>query len=264
MTLAAAALFGLLVGLPLGLLGGGGSILAVPALVYGVGLPLPAAVPASLIVVGASSVTGLLSRLRAGLVRWRVALVFGAAGLPAAFGGSAVGRLLADRWLMLGFATLMAVVAVRTLRSEDVPEGACRTRTGGVDWRTCLPRTVAAGVLVGFLTGLFGVGGGFVVVPALSLGLGLTAAEAVATSLAVVALNAGAGLAAHTSGLAGLDRPVVGLFALTAMAAALIAGKFTERLSPRPLRYGFAALVLAVAAGIAVAALLAPGPLPTT
>ena len=135
----AAGLFGALIGLLLGLLGGGGSILAVPALVYGVGLPLTAAIPASLVVVGASSATGLLTRIRAGLVRWRVALVFGLAGLPAAFGGSAVGRLLPNHWLMLAFAALMVVVAVRMLRQSTPAVGACRGASGTVDWRACLP-----------------------------------------------------------------------------------------------------------------------------
>ncbi|GAA3993194.1 sulfite exporter TauE/SafE family protein [Thermobifida alba] len=258
----AAALFGVLIGLLLGLLGGGGSILAVPALVYGVGLPPAAAVPASLVVVGASAATGLLTRVRAGLVRWRVALVFGLAGLPAAFGGGAVGRLLPERWLMLGFAALMVVVAVRMLRSAVSSGGACRSGAGGVNWRVCLPRSVLAGALVGFLTGLFGVGGGFVVVPALSVGLGLTAAEAVATSLAIIVLNSASGLAAHSSALADLDLLTVGVFAVSAMAASLAAGSLATRLPAALLRRGFAVLVLAVAAGVAAVTLTVPELLP--
>ena len=176
-----AILFGLLIGLLLGLLGAGGSILAVPALVFGVGIGLHEAIPASLVVVGASALAALVPRLRQQVIRWPVALVFGAAGLPAAFAGTAVGRLLPERWLMLGFAVLMVVVAVRMLRSQTEQGGACRTRAGGINWRSCLPKALAAGAAVGFLTGLFGVGGGFVIVPALALLLGLTTIEAVAT-----------------------------------------------------------------------------------
>lgn len=253
-----AVLFGLLIGLLLGLLGAGGSILAVPVLVFGVGMGLHEAVPASLVVVGASALAGLAPRLRQRVIRWPVALVFGAAGLPAAFAGTAVGRLLPERWLMLGFAALMVVVAVRMLRGGTGRGGACRTRAGGTDWRSCLPKALAAGAAVGLLTGLFGVGGGFVIVPALVLLLGLTAAEAVATSLVVVAVNAASGLAAHAGAAADLDHAVIAVFAAAAMAASLLAGRFARRVPAEPLRRWFAGVVLAVAAAVAGAALAAP------
>lgn len=191
--LVAVALTGLFIGLALGALGAGGSILAVPALVHLAGQPLAAAIPTSLIVVGVSAAAALAPRLRGGGVRWPVALVFGAAGVPAAFGGAALGRTLSPRLLMLGFALLMAVVAVRMLRERTRSGGACRTRGGGVEWRTCLPSALGTGAVVGVLTGLFGVGGGFLIVPALTLLLGLGAAEAVATSLVVIVINSAPG-----------------------------------------------------------------------
>lgn len=249
--MATVIVFGLAVGLLLGLLGAGGSILAVPALVYGVGLPLETAIPAALVVVGASALTGLAGRLRKGLVRWPVALVFGAAGLPAAFAGTAAGRLLPERWLMAGFAALMVVVGVRMLMRQREDGGACRTRSGRVDWRSCLPKALAAGAVVGALTGLFGVGGGFVVVPALTLLLGLAAPEAVATSLVVVVLNSGWGLLAHIGTSAALDWPVTGAFAASAMVASLLAGRVAGRVPADRLRRAFAALVLLLAAGVA-------------
>jgi uncharacterized protein len=95
---------GAVIGILLGLLGGGGSILAVPALVYGAGLPLAAAVPTSLLVVGISSATAVLPRLRARQVRWRIAAVVGASGAAAAFAGAAVNRLLDPRIVLAGFA----------------------------------------------------------------------------------------------------------------------------------------------------------------
>ncbi|MCF6526196.1 sulfite exporter TauE/SafE family protein [Streptomyces sp. JJ36] len=256
-----AVLFGAVIGLALGLLGAGGSILAVPALVYGVGQPLHSAIPVSLAVVAVSSLGGVLPRERRSVVQWRIAGVLGAAGLPAAFAGAALGRLIPQRWLLLAFAALMVVVAVRMLRGGDEPTGACRTREGGIDWRSCLPRSVLAGLGVGLLTGLLGVGGGFVIVPVLSLLLGLSAQQAVATSLAVVLLNSLAGLAAHAGALQSADHTVLLLFAGSALAVSLAAARLAPRLRAATVRRWFAYVVLAVAAGVATAALLAPSSL---
>ncbi|MDP9430290.1 MAG: sulfite exporter TauE/SafE family protein [Actinomycetota bacterium] len=246
---------GLLIGVLLGLLGGGGSILAVPALVYGVGLPLAAAIPTSLLVVGVSSATALLPRLRQ--VRWRIAGIFGAAGALAAFTGTAVNRLLDPRVVLVGFALLMVAATVRMLR-KDVPEGGdCALPGGGINWRGCLPKAVGAGVAVGFLTGLFGVGGGFLIIPALVLLLGLPMAVAVGTSLVIIVLNSAAGFAAH-AGDATLDWSVVTAFTAAAIAGSLIAGRFATKLPADRLRRGFAYLVLAVATFVATQALLNP------
>lgn len=254
-------LFGAVIGLALGLLGAGGSILAVPALVYGVGQPLQTAIPTSLAVVALSSLGGLVPRERRGVVRWPVALVFGAAGVPAAFGGTALGRLFPQNWLLLAFATLMVVVAVRMLRGGENPTGACRTREGGIHWRSCLPKALLAGALVGVLTGLFGVGGGFVVVPALALLLGLGAQEAVATSLVVVLINAVAGLVAHWGAAAEIDYRVLLLFAGTSLVVSIVAARFSTRLNPATVRRAFSYVVLAVALFVAVAAFANPAAL---
>ncbi|GAA3760079.1 sulfite exporter TauE/SafE family protein [Salinactinospora qingdaonensis] len=253
-----AVLFGLLIGVLLGLLGAGGSILAVPALVFGVGMAMSEAVPASLVVVGASAVAALLPRLRCRVIRWPVALVFGTAGLPAAFAGAALGRLVPERWLLGAFAVLMTVVAVRMVRDRGGHGGACRSSSGGVNWRSCLPKAVAAGAGVGLLTGMFGVGGGFVIVPALTLLLGLAPAEAVATSLVVVVINAVSGLAAHLGSAPDLDYTRIAVFAGAAMVASLAAGRVATRIPAAPLRIGFAVTVLTVAAGMAVAVTTAP------
>lgn len=106
---------------------------------------------------------------------------------------------------------------------------------------------------------MFGVGGGFVVVPALTLLLGLTAVEAVSTSLVVVAVNAASGLAAHAGAAAGLDYGTIAVFATAAVAASLAAGRLAGRIPAVPLRRAFAILVLAVAGGMAAAVLAAPG-----
>ncbi|WP_083932524.1 sulfite exporter TauE/SafE family protein [Nocardiopsis halophila] len=254
----AALLSGLAIGALMGVLGAGGSILAVPALVFGVGLSVHAAIPASLAVVGASSVAGVLPRLRQGVIRWRVALAFAVPGIPAAFAGTAIGQRLPEQWLMLGFAAVMVAVAVRMLVASPGEDGACRTRSGGVDWRSCLPKAAAAGAAVGLLTGLFGVGGGFVVVPALALLLGLDAAEAVATSLLVVALNSASGLVAHWGSAPLEGAGTVAVFAAAAVVSSLVMGRLARRIPAERLKRAFAVLVMAVAAAVAGAALLWP------
>ncbi|MEV8637097.1 sulfite exporter TauE/SafE family protein [Streptosporangium sp. NPDC051023] len=249
---------GSVIGILLGLLGGGGSILAVPALVYGAGLSLAAAVPASLLVVGISSATAALPRIRAGQVRWRIAAVFGGAGAVAAFGGAALNRLLPARVVLLGFAALMVVAGWRMLAEQVSRGGACALPGGGVHWRGCLPKSVAAGAVVGVLTGLFGVGGGFLVVPALVLVLGLPMQAAVGTSLVVVTANAAAGLAAHTDG-AGAGQGIIVAFTVAAVAGSLAAARLARRLDAGRLRRWFAALVFAVAVFVAVQAISGPG-----
>ena len=250
----AALVFGAVIGLLLGLLGGGGSILAVPALVYGAGQPLTAAVPTSLVVVGISSAVALLPRLRAGQIRWRIAALVGGAGAAAAFAGAAVNRLLDPRVVLIGFAALMVAVALGMLRGDGETGGDCALPGGGVDWRGCLPKSVGTGLAVGFLTGLFGVGGGFLLVPALVLLLGLPMATAVGTSLVVIVLNSAAGFAAH-AGDAAIDYRITAAFTLAAITGSLIADRLATRLPADRLRPAFAYLVLAVAALVVAQAL---------
>lgn len=259
-----AGVFGLIIGAAVGLLGAGGSILAVPALVYGVGQPLQAAVFGSLVVVAVSAAGGLLPRLRAGLIRWPIALVFAAASVPTAFAGAAASRVLPEQWLLVAFAALMALVALQMQRGDPNSGGACRTPAGTVNWRSCLPKTLATGAAVGMLTGLFGVGGGFVVVPALTILLGLTTPEAIATSLVVITITSLAGLAAHLNTASTVNYPVIAAFAGPALLASLAAGRLGNRLSATALRRGFAYLILMIAAGVTAAALLAPAALHTS
>lgn len=251
---------GLVIGVLLGLLGGGGSILAVPALVYGAGVPLAAAVPTSLLVVGVSSATGVLPRLRSGEVQWRLAGVFGAAGAVAAFAGAAVNRALEPRLVLLGFAAVMVVAAVRMLREQVPSGGACALPGGGVNWRSCLPKAVGSGLAVGFLTGLFGVGGGFLIIPALVLLLGLSMDVAIGTSLLVIVVNSVAGFLAHV-GDATLDYGITAAFTVAAVAGSLAAARWAHHVDTDRLRRWFAWFVLAVAAFVVVQALVDPAAL---
>ena len=248
---------GLAIGILLGLLGGGGSILAVPALVYGVGTPLAVAVPTSLLVVGVSSATAVLPRLRQGQVAWRIAGVFGTAGAGAAFAGAAVNRLLDPRVVLVGFAALMVAAGVRMLREQLPVGGDCALPGGGVNWRGCLPKAIGSGVVVGFLTGLFGVGGGFLIIPALVLLLGLPMTVAVGTSLVIIVINSVAGFAAH-AGDAALDYRIALAFTAAAVVGSLASARVAARLPAERLRRWFAYLVFAVAAFVMVQALINP------
>jgi uncharacterized membrane protein YfcA len=242
---------GVLIGILLGLLGGGGSILAVPALVYGVGVPIAAAIPMSLVVVGVSAAAALIPRLRAGQIRWRIAAIFGVTGAGAAFAGAAVNRLLDPRLVLAGFALLMIAAGIRMLTGTDTIGGDCALPEGGVNWRGCLPKSIAAGLAVGFLTGLFGVGGGFLIVPAFVLLLGLPMGTAVATSLAVIVINSGAGFAAHL-GEAHLDLGLTLAFAGAAIVGSLLAGRVARRVPTGRLQHWFAYLVFVVAAFVLI------------
>lgn len=253
----AAVLLGLGIGVLVGLVGGGGSILAVPALIYGVGLPLSSAVPTSLLVVGISSAVAAVPRWVHREVQWRIAAVFGAAGIPAAFAGAAINSLLSPRLLLFGFVALMLLAAYRMLQGDEQEGGDCALPGGGVNWRSCLPKAIASGAGVGFLTGLFGVGGGFVIVPALVLLLGLPMTLAVGTSLVIVGINSAAGFLAHL-GEARLDPTITVAFTLATVTGALVAGRLGSRLSGDWLRRGFAYLVVTVAAFVAIHAVINP------
>lgn len=237
---------GAVIGVLLGLLGGGGSILAVPALVYVLGLGIEQAIPMSLLVVGIASAVGVLPKMRAGHVQWRLAAVFSAAGIPATFIGSAIGRHLPQPVLLVGFAAVMVLAGIRMLQDNGGTGTACRVGDSGINWRRCASRSIPAGFAVGLLTGLFGVGGGFLIVPALVLMLGVEMPIAVGTSLLIIVANSLAGLVSHL-GVAGIDWTVAAAFVGTAIVGSLIAGHLGARLDTGRLQRWFAYLVFAVA-----------------
>jgi uncharacterized membrane protein YfcA len=243
----AALALGLFVGVVLGVVGGGGSIIAVPALVYGVGMSPAEAIPTSLLVVGVSSLAALIPRFREG-INWPVVLLVGAAGIPAAWGGTAIGRLLDPNTLMLAFAALMVIAGIRMLTRTHPTEGSCSTGPTRA-FRTCAPKAVGVGLLVGFLTGLLGVGGGFLITPALTLFLGLRMKQAVGSSLAIIVINSAAGFSAHAAGFT-IEWPTVLAFAAPAILGSLVAARFARRLKDKHVRVSFAVLIFAVAAWV--------------
>jgi len=174
---------GAIVGFSLGLIGGGGSILAVPLIVYAVGVSdAHLAVGTSALAVAANALTGLASHARLGTVRWRIAALFAAAGVAGAWIGSLGGKALAGPKLLVCFAALMLVVGVMMLRGRPA-RGNADAKPGGIS----IPRLLIAGVLTGAVSGFFGIGGGFLIVPGLMYAAHLPILEAVGSALVAVA-----------------------------------------------------------------------------
>ncbi len=259
MIVAAAVGLGLVIGLSLGALGGGGSILTVPALVYVIGQDARAATTSSLFIVGTSSVIAALGHARRGRVRWVVGVVFGVTGIAAGFAGTAANQLVDPDVLLLAFAAVIVVAAVGMLASSrgepappqpgDAAEHARRWTPGRIG------RIVGAGLVVGFMTGFFGVGGGFVIVPALTLALGMPMPQAVATSLVVISINSAGALLAR-AGTAHFDWAVIVPFTLAAVAGSLGGKTVTDRVSGTTLTRTFAVLLIAVAVYTATSSLI--------
>jgi len=180
-----------LVGVSLGLLGGGGSILTVPLLAYVGGMDPKPAIATSLLVVGVTSAIAASTHARAGRVRWRVAVVFGSVAMTGAYGGGMVARLIPGTVLLVAFAVIMVAAGAAMLRG--------RKDTNGTVCDRPLPmvRITVIGLAVGMISGLVGAGGGFLLVPALALVAGLPMPVAVGSSLVVISMQSFAGLAGH-------------------------------------------------------------------
>lgn len=235
-----AASLALLIGLSLGLLGGGGSILTVPMLVYVLHIDAKQSIASSLFVVGVTSLVGTIAHARAGRVRWKVGLLFGVAGMLGATLGGQVAASIAGPVLLVLFAGIMLATAGAMMRGRREPTGACAPRD--------LPVARAAGIgaSVGVLSGLVGAGGGFLVVPALALVGGLSMGDAVGTSLLVIAMQSLAGFARHAAHTP-LDWTLLGVVTVAAILGSLAGARFASKLSPATMRRAFAWLVLGMA-----------------
>ncbi|HKS99293.1 MAG TPA: sulfite exporter TauE/SafE family protein [Rugosimonospora sp.] len=240
---------GLAIGLLLGALGGGGSILAVPALVYLLGQSPHAATTGALVVIGLSAVTGMLAHRAAAQVRLGQGAVFGLLGVAGTVAGSRASASVDPDLLLAGFAALMLVAGAGMLRRG----GGVLRRVAGRQRSTVgrAAKVLLTATGVGLLTGFFGVGGGFVVVPALVLALGFDMATAVGTSLLVIAINAGSALAVRLGSGAALDWPLLAMFTAAAMAGSLAGQKAGTRMRPRTMSLSFALLCIALAVFIA-------------
>ena len=228
------------VGVALGMLGGGGSILTVPILTYVVGFDPQEAIAASLFIVGVTSAIGVFSHARAGRVRWRVGGVFGAASMVGAFLGGFAGGRIPGSVLMILFAIMMVATAAAMLRGRK--QSAAGAHPSG---HLPLLRILLDGLAVGVATGLVGAGGGFFVVPALNLLGGLPMAVAVGTSLLVIAMKSFAGLGGYLVSVQ-FDWPLVLAFTLIAIGGSFAGTALAGRIPEKTLRRGFGYFVLAM------------------
>ena len=257
-------LLGVLIGVVLGLTGAGGGILAVPALVNGMGWSMQQAAPVALVAVAIGAALGAVDGLRKGLVRYKAAIVMVICGLPLTKVGITVAQNLPQRWLLGLFAGLILVIVFRLIRQtmgsgqgagNDHALARIDPDTGRFHWTWTTGCLFAGfGALTGFMTGLLGVGGGFVIVPVMRRYTNATMHGIVATSLMVIALVSTGGIVVAVANGAQLPWTVTMLFAL-ATALGMGAGrKLSSRLSEKAIQRGFAFVLLCSAASLIVKA----------
>ena len=238
-------LVSVLIGASLGLLGGGGSILTVPTIHYLFGVEAHAAIASSLLVVGTTSLVALAPHLRAGNVRARIGLVFGVSSMASAYVAGRLSSHVPPGVLLVAFGAIMVVAAIAMLRPgrESAPRPA-----------TPLGWLIVQGLLVGAVTGFVGAGGGFVIVPALVVLVGLPMQQAAATSLLVIAMNSFVAFSA-TAQTVSLDGRVIGAVLAAAIVGGVVGSLLAGKISPTRLRRWFGWLVLGMAVVILAAEL---------
>lgn len=232
------------IGLTLGLLGSGGSILTVPVLVYLAHEPDKVAIAESLAIVGGIALVGALPYARQKLVDWHSVLYFGIPGLIGTYGGAALARWVPGTIQLALFAVVMILAAVLMFRgNQDLEEPA-----GAPHERQALWKIATEGLLVGVLTGLVGVGGGFLIVPALVLLGGLSMQLAVGTSLLIIAAKSAAGFWKYTDVLAEMGQHVdwglIGVFTAIGIVGSFVGNALSRRVPQAQLKRGFAAFLV--------------------
>jgi uncharacterized membrane protein YfcA len=261
--------FGLIVGLALGLTGGGGSIFAMPMLIYGLSVPPAEAVPISLVAVAMTALVGGLHAIRAQLVVWQPAIIFALGGIVGAPAGLAVAHFLASEWIVGGFAVLALVVGlVMWRRATAHPQQASAVRSEPANERAgpvcvlapdgklrfttpCALLLCLVGLGTGFLSGLFGVGGGFLIVPALVLVTRMGLHGAVGTSLLIIS-------AIGFSGAAGallqgrIDWIILAPFVVGGAAGMIAGRRLAGRIAGPTLQKAFSALIVLVGSAMLI------------
>ena len=250
------------IGVALGLLGGGGSVLALPILTSVMGVAVKPAIAMTLVIVGTVSLLGVIPHARAGRVRWRVAAIFGASTAIGAFLGARVAGLpwVTPTMQMMLFAVMMLLAAIATIRrSQQTPPAAEPDPPGAVALaaypkpvcRYCWLWLVSEGIGVGLLTGLVGVGGGFAIVPALVLLGKVPMKEAIGTSLVIIAVNSIAGLAGY-AGHVTIDWPLTVSFTFAAALGTLPGAYWAKFVPAAQLQRWFGYFLLAIASLVLV------------
>ena len=229
-----------LVGVSLGLLGGGGSILTVPLLAYVAGMDARPAIATSLLVVGVTSTVSAITHAKAGRVKWRIALLFGAAAMAGAYTGGRLARFVPGTVLLIAFAMIMIAAGIAMLLG--------RKDSQQYDGAQPLPliKITLMGVGVGVISGLVGAGGGFLLVPALVLLTGLPMPVAVGTSLVIISMQSFAGFAGHLT-TEHIDWHLAAYVTAAAVVGALIGGRLVAKVDPATLRKLFGWFVLFMA-----------------
>ncbi|PTM57293.1 sulfite exporter TauE/SafE family protein [Phreatobacter oligotrophus] len=246
-------LSGALVGAILGLVGGGGSVLAVPLLVYGVGVSSThVAIGTSALAVAASALANLMGHWRAGTVKWRCGLTFAAAGVVGAFAGSMAAKAVDGAQLLALFGALMIMVGIAMFLKRKA-EGDPAVRLNRASARHLLPALIAGGLGVGLLSGFFGIGGGFLIVPALMVATGMSLPFAIGTSLiAVTAFGAATATSYAMSGL--IDWRIAGIFVLGGVLGGMGGGALGRLLAGRKGALGTVLAGVIVVVGLYVVA----------
>ncbi len=245
-------LLGVFIGLVMGVLGGGGSVLGIPLLRYGFGMTPEMAIGVSLFVVGIGSVIGTGAQMRRGAVSWGIAFTFGGAGAAGAFAGSALARFMPGELQLVLFALLVLGSAIVILRpgKDELTEAAKASQRAaapsGVVRPPRLEVMVVAGFALGIVTGLLGLGGGFLLVPVFVLVAGLPMHRAVATTMPVVAANSLAGAAGYMTRLDEVPWSFVVSFLVATCLATLVGANISHRVPAKRLRLSYAVLLVAL------------------
>ncbi|EEH64454.1 hypothetical protein HMPREF0044_0191 [Gleimia coleocanis DSM 15436] len=255
-----AILVGIGVGIVVGALGAGGGILAVPALIYLLGQSPHGAATGSLVIVLATALTALPGRIRKGNVRFKDGLVFAFVSMVGSFLGAKVAGQVSGDILLTAFAIMITIMGIIMLRKGLLEAKRYKETQAGLVaaaeeklFRRGLPAIALAALFTGFLTGFFGVGGGFIVVPMLTLVLGFNIREAAGTSLLIMILAAASGLLSRWGQPVVVDWWVVFAFMAGSMSGSFIGGPLSQKAKPHMLTLIFAALLGAVGVVTAVA-----------
>lgn len=254
-----AVVLGFLIGAMVGTIGGGGAILALPVLVYVLGQEVSSGSTASLIVVTLGASVGAAAHARHGKLCWRVALLFALPAAAGAYLGTVANASVSPRLLILAFVPVMLAAAALTYARGGADGTAGTSEPNGCP-EPHLPRSGGSGLVVGAMTGFFGVGGGFLIVPVLTSLLGLSMRRAIATSLAIIGLTGLAALGIHLARGAEPDWPITIILCAAAAAGALSGSSLGRQLSPRTLAHGFGILVTLIAIFLLVDVLALGGP----